>query len=93
MASKTITRTDIRNEQALSQELIAISKANPDKYITYWATFGKVRIAIHDRKPQSTNAPGAEFCYREEGGFFKNGQIVKPSATFIKQFNFTPVLG
>ena len=93
MASKTITRKDIKDEQALSRELIATSEANPDKYITYWVTFGKVRIVIHDRKPQSPNAPGAEFCYREEGGFFKNGQIVQPSASFIKQFNFTPVLG
>jgi len=93
MSSKRIDRPDITDEVTLSQELVAFSKAHPEKWLTYWVTFGKVRFVLHDRKPSNLNTPGAEFCFREFGGFFKNGKIIEPSKSFITQFNFTPVLG
>jgi len=93
MSSKRIDRLDITDEETLSKELVAFSKANSDKYLTYYVIFGKVRFFLHDRKPSSLNAAGAEDCYRNRGGFFKDGKIVKPSASFIKKFNFCPVLG
>ena len=88
-----ITRTDITTEETLDKELIRISKANPTKYVTYYTHFGTVEIFIHDRKPQSLNIAGTEDTYRRHGGFFRNGEIVKPSKTFIAKFNFCPVLG
>ena len=88
---KKIVRTDITTEKQLKQEIVKISKQNPTKHITFFVTFGKTRIFIHDRKPQSLNASGAEDCFRCFGGFFKNGEIVKPSKSFIKKFNFCPV--
>ncbi len=88
---KEITRTDITTERQLGREIIKLSKDNPSKYITYFVTFGKTRFFIHDRKPQSLNTGGAEDCYRHHGGFFKNGEIVKPSNSFVKKFNFCPV--
>ena len=92
-----LTRTDINTEKQLNKEIIKISKANPTKHATYYVTFGKafgqfkVQIFIHNRKPQSGTTGGAEETYQEHGGFFKNGEIVKPSATFIKRFEFCPV--
>ena len=88
---KEITRTDISTEKQLDREIIELSKKNPTKYITYHAGFTKVWIYIHDRKPQGLNTGGAENCFRHHGGFFKNGEIVKPSNTFIRKFNFCPV--
>jgi hypothetical protein len=90
---KKITRTDITNDTQLERELIKVSKDNPKKYITFFVTFGKTRIFIHDRKPQSPNTGGSDETFRTFGGFFRNGEIVKPSETFIKKFSFCPVLG
>jgi len=91
MATTSITRTDITSQEELDRETMKISKQNPTKYITYHAGFSRVWIYIHDRKPQSLNSGGAEDMYRYHGGFLKDGEIIKPSASFIKKFNFCPV--
>jgi len=88
-----IVRTDITNEAQLKRELVKTSKVNPSKWITFFVTFGKTRIFILDRKPQTINVSGAEDTFRAFGGFFKNGQIIEPSNTFKRQYNFCPVLG
>jgi len=96
---KQIVKTDIASEEELGKVIVKVSKNNPKKYITYFVTFGenwgefKTWIFVHDRKPQSVNSHGAENTYRHHGGFFRNGKIVKPSNTFVKQFNRCPVLG
>lgn len=86
-----IIRTDIDTEEELDREILKISKANPAKYVTYAARIGKVWIFLHDKKPQNGTTGGAEYTYRQHGGFFKNGAIVKPSSTFVKRFHFCPV--
>ena len=94
-----IIRTDITSEKELGKAVIAISKAEPEKYVTYHVSFGKswgqfkTSFFIYNKKPQSPNVPGAEECYRDHGGFFKNGEIIKPSNTFIRKYEFCPFLG
>jgi hypothetical protein len=88
-----IERADIANDAQLCAALGAVQKDNPGKYITYTVTFGVVRIYVHDRKPQSTNVHGAEYTYRHHGGFLRDGKTIAPSETFVRQFDFCPILG
>lgn len=95
--AKQIVKTNITSEKQLDKVIVKASKDNPQKYITYLVTFGqnygefKTWIFIHDRKPQSLNVAGAEETYRNHGGFFKDGKIIKPSDSFVKKYNFCPV--
>lgn len=87
----TISKDLFTCEEDIKDKTLELSLAHPDKWVTVSAFFTKIAFYIHDRKPQSINAPGAENTYRYDGGFWKNGVVIKPSATFIKRFNFCPV--
>ena len=91
MTTQRITREDISSDKQLKSELLKISKKNPSKYVTFFVTFGKTRIFLNDRKPQSNDADGSEDTYKFLGGFLKNGQVVKPSKSFISRYDFIPV--
>lgn len=75
-------------DKELKQELLTLSLKAPQHYFVFWAIFGKVMIQEHDK--QLGNNYG-EDCYRTFGGFFKAGKVVKPSASWIRQFNYIPV--
>lgn len=93
MAIKTIviSKDKFTCEQDIDDKTLELSKANPSKYVIVSSFFTKIEFHIHDRKPQSLNSPGAEITYRYDGGFWKNGKIIKPSPSFIKKFNRCPV--
>lgn len=78
-------------DEDIEAKTLELSLAHPDKWVTVDSCFTKIAFYIHDRKPQSINAPGAEDTFRNHGGFWKNGVVIKPSPTFIKRFNFCPV--
>jgi hypothetical protein len=78
------------NLNELKAEIVKISKANPSKWYTFSALFGSVKIYESDNKPSDNNGAGAEQTYHDFGGFFQNGQIVKPSKTFIHKYEFIP---
>lgn len=85
---KTIT-SKATNLNELKAEIVKISKANPTKWYTFSAVFGSVRIHESDKKPVY-NGAGTDQTYHDFGGFFQNGQVVKPSKTFIHQYEFIP---
>jgi len=92
MGTTAVKRPDITNEKELDREIVRLSKQHPKKYITYSIMWCKVTVYLHDHKPQSLTFD-AEYTYRQRGGFFKNGEIVKPSNTFVNRFEFCPYLG
>ena len=91
MTNEIIYRPDITNKTELDQELIKFSKANPTRIITYDVCFGGVTFEISDSQPR-TGTLCNENCYRQRGGFYKNGQIIPPTNTWLKKFNFCPTM-
>jgi len=85
---KTIT-SKATNLNELKAEIVKVSKSNPSKYYTFSAVFGNVKIYESDKKP-TFNSAGADQTYHDFGGFFSNGQVVKPSKTFIQKYEFIP---
>ena len=85
---KTI-KSNSHNLNELKAEIVKISKANPKKWYTFSAVFGSVRIHESDNKPVYNDA-GTDQTYHDFGGFFQNGQIIKPSKTFVKKYEFIP---
>jgi len=86
---KQIARPDVKNIKELEAAAREISRDNPGKIVTYFVTFGEARFQVHDRKPRSST--WGEQTYRDFGGFFKDGEIVRPLKSWIRQFNFCPV--
>lgn len=80
-------KSNSTNETELKEEMLTLSKQNPESWYTFSAIFGSVTITQHDKTPGSNYG---EDCYRSFGGFFKDGKIVKPSARWMKQYNYIP---
>lgn len=91
MTVRKLNPENVTTEAQLDTLILKISRENPDSYITYYVTFGSVRIFIHSTKPQSLNSHGVEDMIRRHGGFFKNGHIVKPSKSLLARYNYCPV--
>lgn len=72
---------------ALGQE----SLNRPGKIVTAHVQFGTVRFYVRDRQP-TTDSPDTVQTYQQDGGFWKNGQVVSPTATWLKRYNFKPIL-
>ena len=84
---KTI-KSKSKNQDELKAELETLSLNNPDKYYTFSAIFGSVKITEHDRKPSTAYGTS---CYETFGGFFRAGKIVSPGSSWMKQYNYIPV--
>ncbi len=82
--------SNIQMKKKMDKEIIRISKQNPKKYVTVWVGWTNITFYIHNRKPGNDDG-GAEATYRHYGGFFKNGEIIKPSKTWLSKFDFCPV--
>lgn len=76
------------NEADLKRELISLSLKAPNHYFAFRASFGHVVIQEHAKQPGNNYG---EDCYRTFGGFFKAGKVVRPSSSWIRQFNHVPV--
>ena len=93
MKTLEVSRNQIQTDEDIEKAIVKVSKENPDSYVTANLFLRKLEIYIHGRKPQSITSGGAENSYRHYGGFHKNGSVVKPSNSFMKKYDFAPVLG
>ena len=85
-----IPKSEFKNDKDIRGKVIQLSLLEPKKYVTKHSAPYDMIFYYHDRKP-GANDGGAEETYRQDGGFWKAGKRVKPSATFIKRFNYCPV--
>lgn len=88
----SIRREDITSKPQLKREMILVSKKNPGRIVVAYGRFGIIDFDILDRQP-STDTAASSQTYKEFGGFFKNGRIIKPSKTWLRKFHSKPRLG
>ena len=84
----TITAT-ATTEQELTAEMKKTSLQHPNKIIVAFGRLGIVEIIVLSQQPRTDTAAAAQ-TFRLNGGFFKNGKIVKPTKTFLKKFHSCP---
>ena len=75
------------NKTELQKELIELSERHPNHWISFYSVFGRLTYTIYVNHPKTNEG---EDCYREFGGFFKNGKIVTPDKSWLKVFNYIP---
>ena len=88
---KIIYRDTLTCETELDKYIRELCANYPQCYVTYGVIFGHFWFHIYQRKPQSLT-PDTEDTYRHHGGWFRDGEIVKPSKSWVKRFNFVPVM-
>ena len=91
MTKQVKTTKPITNDRELVKFMIEVSKVNPTKIYTYSVVFGKATVYEHNSQPRSCSHGGAEQTYRSQGGFYKDGKIIKPTKGFVKDFNHIPL--
>lgn len=89
MTSKEI-ELRIGSEEEGQEAIAKASKANPDKIITAYGRFGKLTIFINDKQPR-TDCPATIQTYQLNGGFIKNGKVIKPTKTWLDKHNKIPI--
>ena len=83
------TRDQISSEKQLRNEMLKVSKANPEKIIVHYVGFSNTAIYILDRQP-TTDTLESVSTYKFLGGFLKNGNIISPTKTWMNKHNHIP---
>ena len=87
---KKIIRNDIATVEQLLWAIKQTCIDNPNKIVTASSTLNTVRIYIYSQQPRTDSHDTIE-TFQEDGGFWKNGKIIKPSKTWFDKYNSCPV--
>ena len=79
----------ITSETEAHNEIIKASKANPNMIVTAYGRFGKLTIKTHTHQPRTDSADTIQ-TYQVYKGFFKNGEIINPTKTWLDKHNRIP---
>ena len=80
----------VSSEKEINEAIIKASNDNPNKIVAGYGRFGKLTIKVYDRQPR-TDTPDTIQTYQTYGGFFKDGEVINPTKTWLDKHNRIPL--